>query len=149
MTRAVTVRWLSFGFLAAFLLASSARAGTFGNPFMTDDICGTPDVVDSLANSYSFFASSAHCSALCKKTVSECKKFEGEITSCYSSWYANAAAFENRNCAERQPASAVRACKAGVAADLKAIKAGIASTRSQNFANCEGWGGACQSSCPQ
>jgi len=148
MTLALTLRCLSPGVLAALLLAGPARAGSFGDPFQAASVCGQADVETSLVNPYIAFASSSHCPALCKKTEGACKALDAKILSCYSSWNATSAAFANRNCAERTPASAVRDCKAGVAADQKSGEAFIAAARTQDVKDCEGWGATCQMNCP-
>lgn len=148
MTPARTLRCLSLGVLAALLLAGPARAGSFGDPFQAASVCGQADVETSLVSAYGAFASSSHCAALCRKAEGACKALDAKILSCYSNWNATSAAFENRNCAERQPASAVRDCKAGVAADQKSGKAFIAAARSHDRANCEAWGTTCQMNCP-
>jgi hypothetical protein len=84
-------RQISLGLVASLPFATSARAGTFANPFQSSLICGDRAVSASLADA-DVFASSPHCNALCQKTEGECESFALKILGCYSSWYKTEAA---------------------------------------------------------
>jgi hypothetical protein len=142
----IPLRWISLGLVASLWLATPVRAGTFVQPFTSSGICGDFDVAASLSDPNTF-ASSPHCTPLCRMTVSDCKKLARKIASCYSSYFSTTGDFEKRNCAEQQPASAARDCKAAVSAATKVIEKKVDATRASNFTSCETWGTNCQATC--
>jgi hypothetical protein len=134
--------------VAVLLLATPAVAGVIDSPFSDPAICTgvTFNVVDTLPFTDSYIG--AHqCASVCKKVVSDCKKFVRRIHSCMTDFFSTNAAYDTRNCSETESGLAVGACKLVIKANLKGTKVGLTLARDAAFGDCEIWGAACQSEC--
>lgn len=143
----VSLRRISFVCASALLLATSARAGIFGTPLESPDVCGQISIAGDGFNDPNVFVASPKCVSLCRKAESACEKYARKVIGCYDAWFKDSAGFQNRNCSEYEPADAERLCKAQVAANLIGIKAKVASARATSLAECLAWGSQCELDC--
>jgi len=133
--------------LSPAFAVTSARAGTFGDPFADVSICGNTAVAASMApvGNFSF---SSHCSSLCRAASAKCHAFVVRVSSCLTALRVSNAAFEVRNCDEIADLPSRIACKASVRASLVTERSIIVSERDIGFLNCDAWETGCQATCP-
>jgi hypothetical protein len=134
--------------LSALVLgATSARAGTFSNPFTDPGICGSVSVSSSLQPA-NVFNASIHCASLCKAAGAQCGKYVKRAIACYNVIYATNAVFESKNCVEGNDPVTARICKATVKATLLGVRAALVADRDTGLAGCDTWESACLAACP-
>lgn len=138
---------LALALSALVLGATSARAGTFSNPFLDTGVCGSVSISSSM-NDVDVFAASAKCPSLCKAAGAQCQRYVHRVIACYVALNGTNAVFEAKNCVESNPPAAARACKATVKANLLTVRSLLANDRDTGDLGCADWESQCLSMCP-